>query len=101
MPAYIVANVSIEDAAKYEEYKKAAPPSIAKHGGRYIARAGRSEALEGAMPRQRLVLLEFPSYEAAKQWWDSTEYADAKALRQSCARSDIILIEGTPPGFTP
>jgi uncharacterized protein (DUF1330 family) len=98
MSAYVVVNVEVEDPVPYEEYKTLAPPSIAAYGGRYIARGGRTEVLEGGYAPRRLVILEFPSLERARAWWASAEYARAKALRQSCSRADMILVEGLGGG---
>ena len=58
------------------------------------ARAGRAETLEGSWQPKRFVVLEFPSYEQAKAWWSSEEYAGPKALRQSTSICDMILVEG-------
>ena len=94
MPVYVIADIEVRDPALYEKYKALAPPAIAAHGGRYLARGGRTEALEGSWSPSRAVILEFPSLEQAKAWWASAEYAEGKALRQSCALSDIIVVEG-------
>jgi uncharacterized protein (DUF1330 family) len=94
MPAYVVVEVEVRDPATYEQYKTLAPPSIAQYGGRYIARGGTTVALEGEWLPKRLVLLEFPSIERAQAWWDSPEYAPAKAMRQASASTDMVLIDG-------
>lgn len=94
MPAYVVVQIEVEDPKLYEEYKKLAPPAIAAYGGRYLARGGRTEILEGSWSPMRLVILEFPSLARAREWWASPEYAPAKALRQSCARAEMIVLEG-------
>lgn len=94
MPAYVVAEIEVEDPVRYEEYKKLAPTAIAAYGGRYVARGGRTEVLEGAWSPQRLVIVEFPTLARAQEWWDSPEYAPAKALRQSCARAKLIVLDG-------
>jgi uncharacterized protein (DUF1330 family) len=94
MPAYIVVNVDVTDRERYPEYIDLAPPTIAKFGGRYLARAGRTEKLEGDYELHRYVVLEFPTYERAKEWWSSAEYAGPKALRQSASRTDMILVDG-------
>jgi uncharacterized protein (DUF1330 family) len=94
MPAYIVVEIVIEDPVRYERYKVLAPPSIAQYGGRYLARGGPTTALEGKWQPNRFVMLEFPSADRARAWWDSPEYAEAKALRQSCAQTDMLLVEG-------
>jgi uncharacterized protein (DUF1330 family) len=101
MPAYIVVNVEVKDPERYSRYKDMAPPSIAKYGGRYIARGGTAEVLEGSYQPKRFVILEFPDAERARAWWSSPEYAEGKALRQASASTDMILVEGLPPGWTP
>jgi uncharacterized protein (DUF1330 family) len=92
--AYVVVDLEVIDAEKFERYKQLVPATIEKYGGRYMARGGQVEALEGSWSPKRFVLLEFPSVDRAKQWFDSAEYAMPKALRQSCTRSKIIVVEG-------
>jgi uncharacterized protein (DUF1330 family) len=94
MPAFVAVQVEIHDPATYARYKEMAPPSIIAYGGRYIARGGTVETLEGAWKPSRFVLLEFPSMERARAWWHSPEYAEAKALRHATASSEMILVEG-------
>jgi uncharacterized protein (DUF1330 family) len=94
MSAYVVVDVDVGDAEVYERYKGLAPPAIAAHGGRYLARGGKTAVLEGDWAPKRAVILEFPSFEQAKAWWASAEYAEGKALRQSCARTNMIVLEG-------
>jgi uncharacterized protein (DUF1330 family) len=97
MPAYVVVQIAIDDPAMYERYKQLAPASIAAYGGRYLVRGGQSEVLEGAWQPARLVVLEFPTAAAARAWWSSPEYAPAKAVRQRCAQTEMLLIEGSAP----
>jgi uncharacterized protein (DUF1330 family) len=94
MAAYVLVHIDVKDPATYEDYKKMAPPSIDKYGGRYIVRGPRPEILEGSWQPKRLVLLEFPSADRARAWWNSPEYADAKAKRQSCSTADMVLLDG-------
>lgn len=94
MAAYIVVQVDVHDPARYENYKKLVPPSLEKFGGRFIARGGKTETLEGDWAPKRFVIVEFPSVERAKAWWASREYADAKALRQATASTQMIVAEG-------
>ena len=94
MPAYIIVQVKVEDPVRYEDYKKMVPPSLAKYGGRFLVRGAKTETLEGAWQPSRLVILEFPSGERAKAWWASAEYAEAKALRQATAQTELLLVEG-------
>jgi uncharacterized protein (DUF1330 family) len=94
MPAYIVVEVEVLDGERYEDYKRMVPPSLAAYGGKFLVRGGASETLEGTWSPKRLVVVEFPSVERAKAWWGSGEYADAKALRQATARTQMIVVEG-------
>jgi uncharacterized protein (DUF1330 family) len=94
MPAYVIVDVDVKDPVTYDEYKQLAPASIAAYGGRYVARAGRTETLEGQWIPKRLVVLEFESLERAKAWHDSPEYRDARALRNRTATSNMVVIEG-------
>jgi uncharacterized protein (DUF1330 family) len=96
MKAYVIVNVAIRDPERYKDYIKAATPTVAAHGGKYIVRGGRAERLEGSVAVNRMVVLEFPSYAHAKGWYDSAEYRDALAIRQSCAIGDLVLVEGMP-----
>ncbi len=97
MAAYIVLDVEVQDPKQYEKYKALAPQAIAAYGGRYLARGGMTETVEGTWTPSRLVLLEFPTMERARAWWGSGEYAAAKALRQACARTEMVLVEGLAP----
>ncbi len=94
MSAYVVVEIDVHDPERYETYKQLAPSSIAAHGGRYLVRGGRVETLEGTWLPKRLVILEFPSLAQASAWWSSTEYAEAKALRQAVTRTQMIVVEG-------
>jgi uncharacterized protein (DUF1330 family) len=101
MPAYVCVEIEIHDPETYEAYKQLAPPSIAQYGGRYLTRGGRMETLEGDWQPKRFVILEFPTYERAREWWHSDEYRDAKAMRHRSARSRMLLVEGLPEGWQP
>ena len=94
MPAYIIVEVEVLDPQRYETYKQAVPPSFAAYEGKFIVRGGQAELLEGAEAPKRIVVLEFPSMEKAKGWWNCEEYAPAKALRQATARTRMIVVEG-------
>jgi uncharacterized protein (DUF1330 family) len=96
MPAFVVVQVDIRDALAYERYKALAPESIAAHGGRYIARGGHSEALEGQWDPCRVVILEFESVDRAKTWLESPEYREARSLRHAAATTQMIVVEGLP-----
>ena len=94
MPAYVIAQVEIRDPERYKEYVKLTPATIAAFGGRFIVRGGKAERLEGHLPANRIVILEFDSYERAKDWYESDAYQGPKALRQSASVASLILVEG-------
>jgi uncharacterized protein (DUF1330 family) len=95
MTAYVIANIDVQDPTRYADYIKLTPGTIAPFGGRFIARGGRSERLEGDTPANRIVVLEFPSYEQAKAWYASDGYRVAMAIRQSASKGSLMLVEGT------
>ena len=94
MAAYVIVDVSIHDPAGYEEYKKLTPASLLPFQGKFIVRGGKTDTLEGDWAPGRIVVLEFPNATLARQWWDSEEYAPAKAIRQQHASTNMILVEG-------
>lgn len=94
MSAFVIADIEVLDAKGFDAYRAQVPPIIARFGGRYVVRGGNAEALEGAWAPTRVVVLEFPDRAAARAWWSSHDYADAKALRQRCARTQLIIVDG-------
>ena len=98
MPAYVINDMEITDPALFEEYKKLSPATVALYGGRFLARGGRIETLEGNWSPKRVVILEFPSMAQAQAWADSPEYAPAKRLRQMSSKSNMVMVEGFVPG---
>jgi uncharacterized protein (DUF1330 family) len=95
MAAYVIVDIDIADPQRYEEYKRLAGPTVGAHGGRYVARGGKVTALEGDWRPRRMVLLEFPTAEQARAWWDSADYREARGIRQECASTRMIIVEGT------
>ena len=94
MAAYVILDITVNDPAKYEDYKKLAPPAIEAYGGKYLARGGALEILEGDWQPNRVVILEFQSIEMAKKWINSPEYSDAKTLRHQTATSHAVVVDG-------
>jgi uncharacterized protein (DUF1330 family) len=94
MSAYVIANVTVKDPGPYEQYKKMAQESIAKYGGRYIARGGETVVIDGNWRPSRLVLLEFESMARAREWWDSPEYTAARKVRESCSTGEFVFTSG-------
>ena len=94
MPAYIIVDISVTDPARYESYKPQAAATVAAFGGRYLARGGAVEVLEGDWQPGRLVILEFADVATARAWLESEAYREPRALRHATARSNMVLIEG-------
>ena len=94
MSAYIIVEIEIHDPVEYEEYKKLTPASITAYDGRFVVRGAQTESLEGDWNPQRIVVLQFPSVERAKEWWNSPEYTKAKAIRQRTAKTKMLVVEG-------
>jgi uncharacterized protein (DUF1330 family) len=94
MPAYVIATVNVKDPVRYADYRKMVLPTITAYGGRFLARGGNTDTLEGEWQPNRLVIVEFPSVERAKAWWNSPEYGPAKALRQATSEGSLVVIEG-------
>ena len=93
MAGYLIANIEVTDAKTFEDYRNQVAPIIARFGGRYLVRGGATVMLEGAAAK-RLVVIEFPTLDAARAFYDSAEYAPVLALRLASAASDIVLVEG-------
>ena len=94
MASYLIVSIEITDPAQYAEYVKVVPATLAKYGGKYLVRGGKAERLEGAWEPKRMVVLEFDSFARAKEWWSCDDYTGPKALRQSAAVTNMILVEG-------
>ena len=93
MSAYVIFEADVIDPEQYEQYKRAAAPSVAAAGGRYLARGGRVESFEGAAPA-RVVGREFPTFDMASAWYHSDEYGEAKSLRATAATARVFLVDG-------
>ena len=94
MPAYLIAEVQVTDPAAYEDYRKQVPAIIAKYGGRYLVRGGNVESKDGGWAPPRFVIVEFPTMEQARKFYESAEYAPVLAIRTKASKSKLILAEG-------
>lgn len=94
MAAYIIATIEVTDPEQFEVYRGQVPATIAKHGGKYLARGGAVEVVEGGQPAQRTVVLEFDSLEKARGWYYSDDYAGPKALRIASTISNVMIVDG-------
>lgn len=94
MPAYIIAMVNVSDPEKYKKYAAKASIATEKHGGKFLARGGATQVMEGAVPYQRVVVLQFDSMQKAKDYYNSMEYQDAKSERIGAADFNMVIVEG-------
>jgi uncharacterized protein (DUF1330 family) len=94
MPAYIIALVNVTNAEKYQQYAKGAGAANAKYKSRFLVRGGKKHALEGDIPFERIVVTEFPDVEAAKRFYNSPEYQEARKHRLGAADFHMVVVEG-------
>jgi uncharacterized protein (DUF1330 family) len=93
MTAYLVANVTVRDAARMEAYAAAAGPTLAAHGGEFVLEGQLADTLSGTCAAPAVALVRFPSVEAARTWYNSPEYQALADLRSSAAHMDIALFQ--------
>jgi uncharacterized protein (DUF1330 family) len=96
MPAYVISEVEMKDAAGFEAYRSSAAKTIAQYGGRYLVRGGSAELAEGGPPPKTLIVVEFPSMARLREWYASPEYAEALKLRRTALERRLIFVEGVP-----
>jgi uncharacterized protein (DUF1330 family) len=94
MAAYMIARINVTDMDRYNEYIKVTPGIIANYGGRFIVRGGKMVTLEGPEEKWRIVVIEFPDLQKAKDFYNSADYADAKKIREGAALAQFVAIEG-------
>jgi uncharacterized protein (DUF1330 family) len=95
VPAYVISDVTLRDREAVESYRSRAADSIAHYGGRYVARGGTVEILEGDWNPERIIIVEFPDMERARAWYRSPEYAAALEVRDAALTRNLILVDGT------
>lgn len=94
MSAYVIADIEIKDAKALERYVAEVPAIVAKYGGRYIISGPQVEVVEGTWKPRVLAVLEFPTMDALKRWYDSEEYRPHRAARIRATQSNVILANG-------
>ena len=94
MAAYFFVDLDITDLEGFREYQKQVGATVEQYGGKFLVRGGNYEVIEGELPLHRLVIIEFPSVEQAKLWFDSAEYAPLIPIRHRTAHTQAILIQG-------
>jgi uncharacterized protein (DUF1330 family) len=97
MPGYLIANLKVTDPEGFDRYRAGVPAVIAQYGGRYAVRGGTMDRLENAEGFDRVVVLEFPSLDAARAFYHSPEYAPLLKLRIETTESQVVLVDGYSP----
>jgi len=97
--AFLVSDVTVRDGDAFQEYRTRAAASITQHGGKYLARGGGIEPLEGTWRPRNIIIVEFPTIEQARAWYRSPEYALALEVRDEALSRNLILVDGVnaPP----
>lgn len=95
MAAYLIAQIRVHDWEAYKRYTARTPAIIAKHGGRFLVRGGDTEILEGEATGGRIVVLEFPSMDAARAFYRSPEYQEVKSIRTAASDAQFLIVQGT------
>ena len=95
MTAYVIVETDVTDPEQYKEYMAASPGAVAASGGRFLVRGGELAVLEGDWQPSRLVVLEFDDLEAAKRWYDSQAYREARKLREGAANFRAVAVQGS------
>jgi uncharacterized protein (DUF1330 family) len=94
MPAYLILDIHVVDPEEYAAYRERAPATLEAYGGRYLVRGGEHEVVEGDWDPERVVVVEFPSVERAREWYASPEYRELAEMRQRAAPSQVLLVQG-------
>lgn len=92
--AYFIANVEVLDAEVWKEYRAGVAKTVADYDGEFMVRGGSLESLEGDAPLPLMVVIKFPTFRRAKQWFDSKEYRPLSLLRRSASRGNLCIVEG-------
>jgi uncharacterized protein (DUF1330 family) len=94
--AYMIVEVETTDEALMAEYRKHTPGLVAKFGGKFIVRGGKTRTLEGGWTPSRVVVLEFPDYATAERFYDSADYKPVLDMRLKAGKSKAIIVDGHP-----
>jgi uncharacterized protein (DUF1330 family) len=95
MAAYVIANVKVSDPEKYKGYQALSPGAIQSAGGEFLARGGAVTVLEGQWKPERMVVAKFPDVAAAKAFYDSAKYVEARAKRAGATEFfNMVIVEG-------
>ena len=91
---YVIAQLNITDPDAFKGYMKMVKPTVDIYGGEYLVRGGVCVCQEGTPPGERNVVIKFPTYDVAQEWYNSPEYAPAKAIRMAASNGAMTIVEG-------
>ena len=94
MSAYVIFDVDIRDAARYQEFMAGVKPALEKAGAKYLARGGAHKVYEGDWEPRRIVILEFPSVATWEAFYNGETYQGLKAIRDQCSSARLVSVEG-------
>lgn len=97
MAAYLVVYITVSDPEQLKKYQAVTPAAIAKYDGRFLVRGGPKVTVEGPEEQRRIVVVEFPTFKRAQEFWDSPDYRAAVELRKGAATFNAVIVEGLPP----
>ena len=94
MSAYVIVDIEVTDDPGMAEYRTLVPATVEKYGGRFAVHGGKFEVREGHWQPKRIVLLEFPTMDQARRWYDSPEYAPLLAMRLRASKANLVIVDG-------
>ena len=94
MAAYVINEIVVTDAERFQTYAQQVPAILARYGGEYVIRGGAPETVDGPPPPERLVVLRFPSREAARAWRNSPEYVAILPIREATSTGRVYIVDG-------
>jgi uncharacterized protein (DUF1330 family) len=92
----VISQGEVLDPERYEDYKLLAAAAVEAAGGRYVVRGGATESLEGEEPPTRTVLIEFPTMQAAVEWYNGAAYEEARRVREGASKTRMYVVDGAP-----
>ena len=94
MSGYVIANINVKNPDAYKEYVGKVKPTVEKFGGKYLVRNGEFKVIDGEWKHPRTVVIKFPTYEKALEWYHSDEYKPVKPIRLANSEANGIIIKG-------
>jgi len=101
MAAYLIVYMTITNPEQMKRYQAVTPAAIAKYDGRFLVRGGPRVTVEGPDESRRVVMVEFPTFKRAQEFWESSEYRAAVELRKGAATFHAVIVDGAPPDAPP